>query len=175
MIEFKENTNSILSGELFIKLIDTKTNKVILEESDKNLIVDNGLLTMAGLLTGNYVDYEITQMAFGDGTSPAISGDSDLRGDYYRKKGIDTTKTTIFGANIARIYWDIVFDDDIGGQTFEGGIGGAWSSGDTFTIREFGLYTANETLFNRLVWTGADLTMSSGIRLEGYFAITVTR
>ena len=85
MIKIDETSSLTLKGELFIKLIDESTNEIIYEEHQNNLIVDNGLLVMAGLLIGDNTNYEITQIAFGDSTTIALSSDQDLQGDYYRK------------------------------------------------------------------------------------------
>lgn len=171
-ITINESSQLNLSGELFVKL--TKQDKVIYEGNQQNLIVNSGFLTVANLLAGNFSGYTISKIGYGDGiTAPALS-DTTLSGDYFRKIGIDTGETAVFGANQARIYWDIDYDTDIGGQTFEGAVGGVWTDGDPFTIKEFGLFTDGDNLFNRIVWGGPDLIMDEGIRLEGYFIITTS-
>ena len=173
MLNFKEEAKANITGELFIKMY--RHDELIYEGKDTNLVVNNGLIILAGLLAGDFTNYEITQVGFGDGTTATDVNQQNLQGDYHRKKGIDSDKTTVFGANIAKIYWDITYGDDIGGQTFQGGVGGVWTDGDPFTIKEFGLFANNDDMFNRIVWSGPDLVMDTGIRLEGYFQIKVSK
>jgi len=173
MLELKEKIDNRLKGEVFLKVINSD-GSIILEGHQNNLIVDNGLLVTASLLASDFTDYAITQFAFGDGTTAATSADTNLGGDYFRKIGIDTTLTGVFGNNIARIYWEVIFNNDIAGQTFEGAIGGVWPANTAFTIKEFGLYSTNDTLFNRLIWTGADLILNKGVKIEGFFQITIS-
>ena len=168
----EEIPKSGITGEIFLKMTDADGN-VIREEHQKNLIVTNGLLVAAGVIA-SVPEYSISQFAFGDGTDVAVLGDEDLQGDYFRKIAIDSDLTGVFGSNVARVYWDVTYNDDIAGQTFEGGIGGVWPGGTAFTIKEFGLYATNDTLFNRLVWSGADLELNTGVKVEGYFQITIT-
>jgi hypothetical protein len=171
MIEIKDESSSILKGELHIKMFDR--DELIFEGSERNLVVDNSQIIVTGLIASDFANYTISQIGFGDGTTPAISGDAILQGDYTRKKDADIGDNVIFGANIAQVYWNVDYDNDIGGKTFEGGIGGTWTDGDPFTIKEFGLFSTNNNIFNRIVWTGPDLVMDVGIQIEGHFAITV--
>lgn len=173
ILNFKEEMEANITGELFIKMF--RHDELIYEGNDTNLIVNNGLIILAGLLAGDFTNYTISQLGFGDGTDVTDVNQQNLQGDYHRKVNTDADKTTVFGANIAKIYWDIDYDTDIGGQTFGGGIGGVWTDGDPFTIKEFGLFATNNDMFNRIVWSGPDLVMDSGIRLEGYFSITVSK
>ena len=172
MIILNELSQLKLSGELFVKL--TKYDKVIYEGNQKNLIVNGGFLTVANLLATNFTGNTIDTIGFGDGITAPVLSDTTLSGDYFKKIDIDTASTTVFGTNQARIYWDIDYDTDIGGQTFEGAVGGVWPDGDPFTIKEFGLFTDGDNLFNRIVWSGPNLIMDEGIRLEGYFIITTS-
>ena len=171
MIEFKDTTSTILKGELHIKMF--RHDKLIFEGSERNLIVNNSRTIVAGLIASDYDNYGISQIGFGDGTSTAVSGDTELQGDYTKKKGIDVEKNIIFGANVAQVYWNIDYDIDISGKIFEGAVGGYWTDGEPFTIKEFGLLSTNNNLFNRILWSGPDLVMDEGIQIEGYFAITV--
>lgn len=167
----KDNVRSILKGELHIKIFDHDT--LIFEGSEGNLIVNNSQTIVAGLIASDFTNYTISQVGFGDGTTATISSDTDLQGDYTKKKIVDTLSNIVFGANIAEVHWNINYDDDIRGQTFGGAIGGVWTDGDPFTIKEFGLFSTNNDMFNRIVWSGPDLVMDQGIRIEGHFAITV--
>jgi len=171
MIEIKERSRTILKGELHIKIYDH--DKLIFEGSEDNLIVNNSQTIVAGLIIGNFDSYTISKIGFGDGTTVPVSSDTDLQGDYTKKKTIDSDKNIIFGANIAEVHWNIDYNNDIGGQTFDGAIGGIWTDGDPFQIKEFGLFSTDDDLFNRIVWSGPDLIMDQGIRIEGHFAITV--
>lgn len=168
----KDKIDSLLKGELFLKMY--KDNELIFSEHRKNLIVNNSKTIVAGLLASKFTTYDISQIGFGDGTTVAISSDSDLSGDYTRKVTINTSNNIVFGSDIAQIHWSISYDTDISGQTFGGVIGGTWTPGDPFTIKEFGLFSTGNDMFNRIVWSGADLVMDEGIKLEGYFAITVS-
>ena len=171
MIEIKDNAKSILKGELHIKIF--QYNKLIFEGSEDNLIVNNSQTIVAGLIASEFENYTISQIGFGDGTVPATSGDTDLQGDYIRKKDNDEEKNIVFGANVAQVHWNVDYENDISGKIFEGAVGGYWTDGDPFTIKEFGLFSTNNDMFNRIIWTGPDLVMDEGIRIEGYFAITV--
>lgn len=157
-----------INGELFVKLIN-EHDEVIYEGNQKNLVVNNGFLILAGLVASDF-NYQISQFAFGDGTTTPLSSDEDMQGSNKRKLPINTSRTTIFGANTARVYWEIVFNDDIAGQDM--GATNPWNATVSFTVKEFGLFSQNDTLFNRIVWSGPDLELSKGIKLEGYFAIT---
>lgn len=158
-----------LRGELFLTMY--KGKKRLFSHNQCNMIVNNGLLVMANLLASNFTDFQISQIGFGDGTTDPAVTDQDLQGDLKSKKAIDSVKTTTYGSNKARIYWSIIYNDDISGIDLGSGV---WPAGDSFTITEFGLYTANNTLFNRIVWNGPDLVMDTDITLEGYFQITVS-
>lgn len=172
MIEINDNFQKIFSGELFLK--QYYDDKLIMEHSQKNLIVNNSQTIVAGLIASLFSSYTISQIGFGDGTSTAVSGDEILQGDYTRKKSIDSENNVVFGANIAQVHWNIDYDTDIAGQTFGGGVGGVWTDGDPFIIKEFGLFSTSDDMFNRIVWTGPSLVMDERIKLEGYFAITVS-
>lgn len=171
-MKIDDKINSFLTGELFIKMY--KNNKLIFSDNKKNLIVNNAKTIVAGLLASKFTTYDISQIGFGDGTTTAISSDETLKGNYTRKISIDTSDNIVFGSDIAQIHWTISYDDDIANQTFEGVIGGTWTLGDPFTISEFGLFSTSNDMFNRIVWSGADLVLDEGIKLEGYFAITVS-
>lgn len=172
MLEIKDECGSILKGELHIKMFDY--DELIFEGSDKNLVVDNSQIIITGLIASDFTNYTISQIGFGDGTTPVTSGDTILQGDYAKKKVADIEDNVVFGANIAKVYWTIDYSADIGDKWFgDGSTPDTWIAGEPFTIKEFGLFSTNNNMFNRIVWSGPDLVMDTGIRLEGHFAITV--
>ena len=171
MIGLIETKNLKLFGEVFLAMKD-KSGETLFEAHQKNLIVNNGFFIVANLLAGNFSNYSMTKFGFGDGTTTPSVSDNDMGGTNKKIKGIDTVNTTTFGADKARIYWNIIYDDDIADQDMGGT--NPWPVGTPFTIKEFGIFAENEDLFNRIVWAGPDLVMDDGIRLEGYFQITVS-
>jgi len=169
MINFNENIG--LNGEINLKLIDKSKNKIIYRGRQHNLIVENGKFILANLLIGNFADYEITKIGFGDGTTAAVSGDLDLEGPNKGKGDVISSNSSTSSNTIANIYWEIDYDTDIAGQDLD--LTNPWIVGNPFTITEFGLFTVNDTLFNRLIWTGPDLVMDENMKLEGDFKITI--
>jgi hypothetical protein len=141
-----------------------------------NQITTNGLLIIASMLAGQG-SYSLTQMGFGDGTTLALSGDTGLDGDYYRISDtfIDTGNTTTSSYNKAIIAWALNYNTDIADQLFFTKTGSAvWPIGTAFTITEFALFATNNTMFNRIKWTGPDLVMDTDISLDGSFQITIS-
>lgn len=171
MIGINENKNLKLFGEVFLTMKD-KSGNIVFEAHQKNLIVNNGLFIVASLLASDFGNYAMSKFGFGDGTTTPDVNDNTLQGTNKNIKGIDTVNTSTFGADKARIYWNISYDDDIGGQDMGGT--NPWPIGTPFTIKEFGIFAENNDLFNRIVWVGPDLVMDEGIQLEGYFQITVS-
>lgn len=173
MITIPELFKKGLSGQLFLKMY--KHGELIMEENQSNLIVNNGLLVMAKLLAADFTNGEIDTLGFGDGNVAPTISDQDLEAvisaGNYNKIPTDATNTTTIGANQSKIYWEIVYDDDISGQDM--GATNPWTPGDPFTITEFGLFAANGDMFNHIQWTGPDLVMDTGIKLEGFFLITI--
>jgi len=141
-----------------------------------NQITTNGLLIIASMLAGRG-SYALTKMGFGDGTSMATSGDLELAGDYYRIESsfLDLGNTHTEGVNKAVIAWALDYNTDISGQIFITQTGSEeWPAGTSFTIKEFALFATNDTMFNRIKWTGPDLVMDTDVSLEGTFQITIS-
>jgi hypothetical protein len=163
--------NIKIKGELFANVY--KNGKFLYQHHQSNLIVDTGLVVMANFLVGDFSNYEITQLGFGDGIGASQSSMLDMTGTNKRKLPIDSILTVPVISNIAKIYWAINFDADIAGQDMGGT--NPWPAATDFTIKEIALFTANETMFNRILWDGPTLTLNTGIEFSGYFQITVTR
>ena len=174
-MEFKER-------ELDVKGIWTinyfKDGVLLWEHTDKNLIVNSGLLIIAKLIASQFADGEITNVKFGDGSGDGsdvpIPSDVIIKSDNWFDKTLDKNLSLTTGANLAKVYWEVIYDDDI--KVVNGAI--TYSSGfptdSPFTIKELGLFSANDDMFNRIKWTGPDLVMEDGIKLEGYFTFEVT-
>lgn len=166
-MEFKEKYG--MKGKLTLSLFNK--DKLIFSYTQDNTIVNNGYLTAASLLASKFTDFQLKYLGFGDGTDNTFSNDLDLKGANKRKNlSLDFNQTTTSGTNKALLYWAINYDTDIAGYNFGTGV---WVAGTSFTIKEFGLFTSNQTLFNRILWSGPDLVLNTGIKLEGYFTVTL--
>ena len=143
--------------------------------SQENQITSNGLYCIASMIA-NQPNYNLTKLGFGDSSTMVSSGDTHLNGDWFKIADfIDDDKTTTESFNKALIYWHLDYNTDISGQMLNRGGGGTeeWPVGEAFTIREFALYSASNTMFNHIAWTGPDLVMDTDISLDGNFQITI--
>lgn len=155
-----------------------KHGEFMFKHTQTNLIVNSGLLIIAKLIASQFANGEITNVKFGDGTgsgsdAPVVS-DVAMKSDNWFDKTLDKNLSLTTGANMAKIYWEVTYDDDIlvvnGAIDYSSG----FPTGSPFTIKELGLFSANDDMFNRIKWTGPDLVMEDGIKLEGYFTFEVT-
>ena len=87
------------------------------EHTQKNLIVNSGLLILAKLMISDFDNAQIETIGFGDGTSsgsdaPSAS-DVILGSDDWFKKDLEDEKHEIAGAHEARIYWEVIYTPTI--------------------------------------------------------------
>lgn len=168
-MNIKDNLNNMLKGEIFFNAY--KDDKFLYSYKKSNLVVNNSKLIVAGLLAGIYNAHEITKISIGDGTTPPQLTDQTLEGPNFRTITIrNREKNSVVGSQIAKIWWYIDYNEDILGKDFVGTP--VWTG--PFTITEMGLLSASGTLFNRIIFTDIDIVMDRGIKLEGYFSITVS-
>ena len=126
-------------------IIDTYTNH--------NLVVNGGKALLAHSLVGSDIDNKKISK-FGVGDSIAVSS-----GDMIGLQGTNIFKKVIVGYefpvyNQAKINFEV-------GLTEANGI----------DIKEFGLFSADGTLFNRVTWN-KNVLKSSSFALSGYFLIS---
>lgn len=175
-MDLKESKALSVQGTWTIKCF--KHGEFMFEHTQKNLIVNSGLLIIAKLIASQYANAEITNAKFGDGTGDGsdvpVPSDVAMKSTNWLDKTLNKSLSLTTGANIAKIYWEVAYDDDIdvvnGAITYSGG----FPTGSPFQIVELGLFSANDDMFNRIKWTGPDLLMDAGIKLEGYFTFEVT-
>ena len=141
-----DNETMDLRGELSVRVFED--GRLVEEWVDRNLIVNTGRNALASLLAGVTANKSITKIGFGTGTGAAAQADTALTGLVSKAIGTITYPET-------------------------GSVQFAWSletsEGNGITISEFGLLTADNTLFARKVRGG--IAKTSDIRLEGYWKI----
>lgn len=139
---FKPEPVGILKVNIF------KDGKIIESFQEKNLIVNGGRAAIANLIGGDTAGKSIVSIGFGtDGTLPVLTN-TDLTDKFSKPVGFVS-----YPANET-----VQFD-----FTLEVG------ENNGVTIREFGLFCADGTLFSRKVRAAIDKT--SAIRLEGFWTI----
>jgi len=136
-----------IEGTFRLRVIDSH-GKLLQEIAEKNLVVNGGRNSAARLLGGGGTNKEVTQIGFGTSATLASPPDSALTGAFV--KDIDTASYPQTGA----VQFDWVLD---------------YAEANGLAIREFGLLSADDTLFSRKV---RDLiTKTVDIRLEGSWTI----
>lgn len=143
-------TNETLTpkGRVNIKLWDIDGN-LLREYDEDNLIVNVGKQSLALLLGEANNDKRITKIGFGTNGMATAGTDTDLTGGYIKVlDGVSYSGTSI------------VFE-----YTLE------YVENNGMTIREFGLFSNDGTLFSRL--QRQDLIKTPDIRLTGTWTITL--
>lgn len=141
-----------------------KAGNLVLQFSEENLIVDGAREALAKLVTGDGPGLSVTQIGFGtssdspEHTNTELSGDAvikDLTGFDYPAQIVDplTSQVIATAPGIARFQFVLLE-----------------SEGNGLDIIEFGLFTANDTLFSRKVRSGP-IAKLSDIRIEGDWSL----
>ena len=138
---------SQIEGIFRMRVID-RQGKIIQEIEEKNLVVNGGRNSTAALLGGNGANKQVTQIAFGTSATLPSLPDSDLTGKFI--KAITTATYPQTGA----VQFEWVLD---------------YLEANGLAIREFGLFSADNTLFSRK--TRDLISKTSYIRLEGTWTI----
>lgn len=141
--------NEIISarGEMTLEIWN-KNGELLDKSVDKNLIVNLGKQSLAALLGSATFYKTIGLIGFGTSITPTTGGDTDLENVF--SKAIDGVSYT--GTSV-------VFEYSL-----------ELTENNGVTIREFGLYTLDETLFSRLV--RSPINKTAEIRLTGTWKIT---
>lgn len=143
-IQMEDRTRD-LRGAVHIDVY--KDGKLIESETDHNLIVAVGRTQLAKLLGGGYTGH-ITQVGVGTGSAAAADWDTGLTG------------AVLIG--ISSVEYDtakVRFNFEIGTNQANG-----------VSIREFGLFFANGTLFSRRVRKSV-IGKEDDIKISGYWDI----
>lgn len=143
-IHIKEKTRE-LHGAVHLEV--RKKGKLVLNETDHNLIVNAGRAKLAKLLGGGYNGH-ITQIGVGTGSAAAADGDTGLT----NVVKINIQSTEYSGTKVR----------------FNFAIGSGQANG--VAIREFGLFFADGTLFSRRVRKSV-IGKESDIEITGYWDI----
>lgn len=138
------------TGIFNLQVLDVKTNKVIDNYTEKNLVVTLGHTNIARLLGGHTDGLAISKIALGtNGTDPVLT---------------DSTITAAFIKNISGVAYP-----EANSVRFSWEVDSTEANG--MTIREFGLLTSANTLCARKVRT--DIVKTSAVRLIGTWKITI--
>lgn len=123
--------------------------ELIEEVTHNNLIVNSGRQALAKLLGSANPDYRVNQIGFGSSGNPVAGTDVSLYSQVFIKalNGVTYSGTSV------------IFDYSL-----------ELSEANGETIREFGLYTDDATLFSRI--TRNAINKTSDIRLTGTWTIT---
>jgi hypothetical protein len=122
---------------------------VVMEIEDNNLVVDGAFFQMARLLAGDVNGRSITKIGFGIGAADPAPGDTTLTNQYLRVvSGYEYPEN-----DRVKINWMLPVNE-----------------GNGMAIREFGLFTADNTLFARKTIEEA-ISKISAFSLEGSWTI----
>lgn len=132
----------------FRLIVKDKFGAVLSDTTEKNLVVNGGRNSAARLLGGNGTNKQVTQIAVGTGSTLASLPDSDLTSKFIKAIAAVTYPQT--GA----VQFDFLID---------------YAEANGMSIREFGLFSADNTLFSRKVRDV--ITKTVDIRLEGTWTI----
>lgn len=125
-----------------------KEGQLIERVVDKNLVVNLGKQSLATLLGSADADKRVAQIGFGTSNAPTAGTDSNLENLFIKAlDGVSYSGTSVLFQYALEL-------------TENNGV----------TIREFGLYTLDDTLFSRLVRNPINKT--NEIRLTGSWKIT---
>lgn len=137
-----------LRGSVFTQIWNAE-GELIEETTQSNLIVNVGKEAAARLLGLADPDKRVNTIAFGTNGNPTLSSDIDLVNNIFEKplNGVTFSGTSA------------IFDYSL-----------ELSEGNGYSIREFGLYTNDGTMFARIVRN--PISKTSDIRLTGTWTIT---
>jgi hypothetical protein len=141
--------NEVISarGEMTLEIWN-KDGKLLERITDKNLIVNLGKQSLAALLGSADENKRVAYIGFGTSNAATSGTDTDLENVFPKAlDGVSYSGTAV------------IFDYAL-----------ELSENNGVTIREFGLYTLDETLFSRLVRNPINKTAE--IRLTGSWKIT---
>lgn len=142
-----ENEKLNITGTIHIEVRD-KAGSLLLNTTEKNLVVNGGRNAVAALLGGSAANKNITQIGFGTGSVMPSPPDAALTGTVL--KNISTVQYPSVGA--VRFNWLLDYADANG-----------------LAIREFGLFCADGSLFNRK--TRDAINKTADISISGYWDI----
>jgi hypothetical protein len=155
------------------KMTVRKAGEIIEQHEDHNLIVNNAKLLMAHLVGGDTTGKCITHIAFGTNGTPPTPDDTMITNPFF--KPISTV--TYPGYLTEEVNWGPILG-------LPGDLKTAWlgyqvqfdwklltSEDNGHAIREFGLVSGNQTLFNRKTRTNP-IHKESDISIEGLWIIT---
>lgn len=146
-------------GRLF--LCFERDGKPVKKEVTDNLIVTGGRNALANLLGNNGTGKHITQVAIGEGSSPASAADTALT----NSASVNVTETRI-GSNLEAEDGTTFSDARI--VQFHFVIGKTVGNG--LDVQEYGLLCADGTLFSRIVRDAA-FTKTDIDSIRGYWQI----
>ena len=140
-----KDTSQDMRGAVHLEV--RKAGKVVLEETEHNLIVTAGRAKLAQMLGGAYGGH-ITKIGVGTGSTTAADGDTKLADAVL----LDIKSTTYDGTKVR-------FNFTIGSGEANG-----------VNIREFGLFFADNTMFSRRVRKSV-IGKEKDIEITGYWDI----
>lgn len=135
-------------GTVFLQIWNAK-GELIEEVTHNNLIVNTGRQAMAQLLGTANSDFRVNSIGFGSSGTPVAGTDATLYASVFSKA---LNAVTYSGTSV-------IFDYSL-----------ELNEANGETIREFGLFTDDATLFSRIVRNAINKT--ADIRLTGTWTIT---
>lgn len=145
-----------LTGQLHVEVIESEDKPPVLCYTSPNLVVNAGITAVTHSMVGDSSNFKISKFKIGDSDVANTSSMVDLQGT--NQSGIAVISSFEYPAwNQVKITFDIAKDSDF----------------NTYTIKEFGLFTENGVLFNRVVWDQT-LIKTSVFGIRGYFIITIS-
>lgn len=150
-MEIIENISAI-TGQLHLEII--KNGKLYDTVDLNNTVLSAGRTLMSNLIMGNNVNNKkITRVGMGDSAVLNDINFVDLQGTTLYKKNITDF---IFPAyNQVKVNFN--FDQN---------------EGNSINVKEFGLFSSDGIIFNRVTWDGATFVKTSDFSIQGYFLIT---
>lgn len=149
----KENLPKIL-GRLHLDIIQNES--IVYSWESNNTIVNSGLELLCSLLANiDTTNKKISK--FGVGNSD-VNTDKDL---HYALQGSQQfigllTDTSLPSFNQVRFDFEMSYDDGYG-----------------IEFKEFGLYSQDEVLFNRVLYTGSPIIKTNYFAIKGYFLLNL--
>jgi hypothetical protein len=137
-----------VKGSLDLYIRD-KYNRLISHIHQKNLVVNLGRNNLAKLLGGDFTDRNITDVGFGTYSQPPVLSNIDLTNKY--SKAISSVSYPQTGA----VRFDFLLD---------------FGENNGVNIYEFGLFSADGTMFSRLVRQEA-ISKTSDFKIDGEWTI----
>jgi hypothetical protein len=148
-----ENINLKITGQFHAEVIDTTNNTIVSEINQKNLVVKSGLDLISHLLVDDATKI-ISKFKAGDSNSISVKLMTDLQGA--GKTGLlDIVSYEYPSSSRVKVNFEL-----------------AKTEGNGITIREFGLFTEDDVMFNRVVWD-TEFAKTSTYKITGYFLITI--